>query len=82
MVTWHLFILSLRVHLAHSGALWEAVQMIAAQDPINPCNRHFDLMVAGKIPNDPLRTEMIGFAQIQDLVLNLLGCFIGMIVRS
>jgi len=64
-----------------ADALRKAVQMITSQDPVNTCYRHLDLMVAGQVPNDPLRTEMIGFAQIQNLVLDLLGRFIGMIVR-
>src|SRR6056297_2989945 len=74
----NLLLIALGVDLAHASAAREAVQPMAAQDARNRGVRHFDVVIALQVPDDPHRAEMILAPKIKHLVLALRRRPIGM----
>ena len=46
----------------------QAVQAIALEDAGYACGRSLDVMVAGQVPNDAHRTQVVGLAEVEYLL--------------
>ena len=66
------------MNLTHASAARKAVQPVLAQYTRNGSVRHFDVMIARQIPNDPHWTEVVFATKIKNLFLALRRRSVGM----
>jgi hypothetical protein len=59
------------VNLAQPRSPRQAVQAIALEDTRYACGRNLDVMVAGQVPNDAHRTQMVGLLLMKNLLDDL-----------
>ena len=76
----HLFVVSFGVQLAHSCASWKPIETIAPQNSINSRIGDFGAVIAGQVPHDPDRTEVILTAKIEYFIDDLGRRLIGRIL--
>ena len=53
---------------AQPGATWKAVEAIAFEDAGDASVRDLDVIITGEIPNNAHGPEIVGLAQVQDLL--------------
>ena len=68
LVAGNLFLVSDGVNFAQPRSAWQLAYSIAFEDTINTCARYLDVMIAGEIPDDANRPEMLSLAQMQNLL--------------
>src|SRR5271169_2263018 len=71
LVARNLLFVAFGVDFSDAGSTRKFAQSMPPENPIDPCIRDFDVVVAGEIPDDPDRTEMIGLPQMQNLLDDL-----------
>ena len=71
VMTRHLLIVALGVHLSQSGPPRQAAQSMALEGAIDSCVGDFDGVIALQVPDDPDRSEMIRSSKMKDLLFDL-----------
>ena len=66
VMTRHLFLVTLGVDLAQPCAPWKPADTIALENAVNASTGYFDVMVAGEIPDNADRPEMVSLPQVQN----------------
>ena len=78
----NLFLIPDGVNFAQPRAAWQLAYPITREDTINTCARDLDVMVAGQIPNDANRPEMVSLAQMQNLLDNFWWCSVDWVLGN
>ena len=76
----NLFLVAVRVHSTSPDSVRKPGHAMPLADPIDRCIRSLDVVIALQIPNDPNRVHVIGPPQVQDLLNNLVGSLVRMVV--
>lgn len=68
VMPWHLLLVALGMHGAGSIGSGEQAETMAAESAVDACVGDGDGVVARQVPNDADRPEMVGLAQMKDLL--------------
>ena len=78
----HFLLVTGRVDLAQPRPSWEPVQAIALEDTGCAGSGDLDVMVAGKIPDDAHGSQVVGLAQVKNLLDDLRQCSVLGVLRN
>ncbi len=76
------FLVAVGVHRSPTHPIREPIEAMALANPIHRGVRGLDIEVALQVPNDPNRPHGVRPAQVQDLLYNLVGCLVRVVVMT
>ena len=82
LVAGDLFLIPDGVNFAQPRSAWQLAYPIAFEDTINTCAIYLDVMVAGEIPDDANRPEMVSLAQMHNLLDNFWRCSVDRVLGN
>ena len=82
LVARNLLLVTGRVNLSEPRTPRQSVQAIALEDTGYAGSGDLDVMVAGKIPDDAHRPQVVGLAQVENLLDDLWRCAVPRVLRD